>query len=37
MDHVADYPEATLLAMKAEHEDRIAIVTEMDAEPSCQP
>jgi hypothetical protein len=32
VDYVADYPEAALLAMKAQHEDRIAIVTDMDAE-----
>lgn len=32
VDHVADYGEAALLAMKAEHEDRIEIVTDMDVD-----
>lgn len=32
VDHVADYDEAALLAMKAEHEDRIEIVTDMDVD-----
>ena len=31
-DYAADYPEDVLLAMKAEHEDRIQIVTDMDAD-----
>ncbi|WP_336057932.1 SAVED domain-containing protein [Nitratireductor sp. CH_MIT9313-5] len=32
VDHVGDYPEATLIAMKQEHESRIEIVTDMDAD-----
>lgn len=32
VDHVADYPEATLIAMKQEHESRIEVVTDMDAD-----
>lgn len=32
VDYLADYPEDVLLAMKAEHEDRIEIVTDMDVD-----
>jgi SMODS-associated and fused to various effectors sensor domain len=32
VDHVDDYPEDVLLAMKQEHETRIEIVTDMDAD-----
>lgn len=32
VDHVDDYPEDILLAMKQEHETRIEIVTDMDAD-----
>ncbi|WP_296097212.1 SAVED domain-containing protein [uncultured Agrobacterium sp.] len=32
VDYLADYPEDVLLAMKAEHEDRIEIVTNMDVD-----
>lgn len=32
VDYLADYPEDALLAMKAEHEDRIEIVTNMDVD-----
>jgi hypothetical protein len=32
VDYLADHPESVLLEMKAEHEDRIAIVTGMAAE-----
>lgn len=32
VDYLADYPEDVLLAMKAGHEDRIEIVTDMDVD-----
>lgn len=32
VEYLADYPEPVLLAMKAEHEDRIEIVTDMDVD-----
>ena len=32
VDYLADFPEDALLAMKAEHEDRIEIVTDMDVD-----
>ena len=32
VDHVDDYPEETLVAMKREHEERIETVTDMDAD-----
>lgn len=32
VDYLADYPEDVLQAMKAEHEDRIEIVTDMDVD-----
>lgn len=32
VDYLADFPEDVLLAMKAEHEDRIEIVTDMDVD-----
>ncbi len=32
VDYLADYPEDALLAMKAEHEDRIEIVSDMDVD-----
>lgn len=32
VDYLADYPEDVLLAMKAEHEDRIEIVADMDVD-----
>ena len=32
VDYLAEYPEDALLAMKAEHEDRIEIVTDMDVD-----